>query len=74
MESHIQLEVDRQADKLTPLGLAISTKNLNLQVIDKLLAAGADPNAKDDYGYSPLRYAGTNTVIQSKLRAKGATG
>ena len=45
--------------KLTPLHLA-ARHNKDTAVTQALIAAGADPNAQDDYGYTPLHWAASD--------------
>ena len=53
---------------MTPLHLA--ALHGNTEVVDFLLKKEADPNAKDEYGQTPLDRA-KNEEIKQLLRAKG---
>ena len=47
----------------------------DLAVVEKLIAAGADPNAREKYGNTPLHWAArhsNNSAVVEKLIAGGA--
>jgi ankyrin repeat protein len=67
---------DADIRKMTPLMLSIATDQANPEIVRRLIAAGADVNAKDEYGQSILDWAQKfrNPEILSALREANAQG
>ncbi len=67
---------DLDIRKMTPLMLSIATDQANPEIVRRLIASGADVNAKDRYGESVLDWAQKfrNPEILSALHAAGAQG
>ena len=57
----------------TPLHLAARTTGINLEAVELLLMAGADPNLRDSTGRTPLDWAetGGRTALAALLREYG---
>ncbi len=65
----------RRWDKRTPLMEAAAEMRNNDGIVKALIAAGADVNALDEHGYTPLRYAvmfDNKLEVVKALVAKGA--
>lgn len=62
--------------KMTPLMLSIASDQANPEIVQQLIIAGADVNAKDQYGQSVLDWARKfrNPEILSALRQANAQG
>jgi ankyrin repeat protein len=66
----VSFAADLSPDGATPLHWAADSDDA-VQV-EKLLAAGANPNVKDRYGFTPLYFAATNgsaAIVQKLLKA-----
>ena len=63
------MKTGTQTKKELPLGIAAYAQNYNLGVVQALLQAKANPEAKDDYEYSALLYARMRqrTVIADEM-------